>query len=104
MGKIPSIRILRTRVDMVGIPDLLELMIHWIENEPGRVHHIVNTGMHGIIEAHKDPEVAVIFDESDLLAPDGILVVLVAKFHGYNIKKQETGPDLLWRFSEVANH
>ena len=101
--KAPSIRILRTRVDMVGIPDVMELMANWIEVEPDQLHHIVNTGMHGIIEAHKDPSIASVLNAADLLAPDGILAILVARLHGYRLKKQDTGPGLLWRFSEIAN-
>ena len=50
----PSIRILETRVDMVGIPGIMDTMSRWIETEPDRVHHVVNTGMHGIMLAHKD--------------------------------------------------
>ena len=98
-----SIRILETRVDMVGIPDVMAIMSHWIDSEPDRIHHLVNTGMHGIMEAHKDKSFGASLDAAELLAPDGILAILVARFHGHRIKKQDTGPDLLWRFSEVAN-
>ena len=98
-----SIRILETRVDMVGIPDVMAIMSHWIDSEPDRMHHLVNTGMHGIMEAHKDKSFGASLDAAELLAPDGILAILVARFHGHRIKKQDTGPDLLWRFSEVAN-
>ena len=102
--KVPAIRILDTRVHMVQLPDVMALMAHWIETEPHRVHHVVNTGMHGIMEAHKDPAFGAILNSADLLAPDGILTILIARLHGYRIKKRETGPGLLWRFSEIANH
>ena len=101
--KVPAIRILDTRVDMVQMPDVMALMSHWIETEPHRLHHIVNTGMHGIMEAHKDPAFAVVLDSADLLAPDGVLAILVARIHGYRIKKRETGPELLWRFTQSAS-
>jgi len=100
---LQSIRILETRVDMVGIPGVIEAMSRWIEAEPDRVHHVVNTGMHGIMLAHKDRRFSETLDAADILAPDGILAILIARFRGYRIKKQDTGPDLLWRFSEVAN-
>jgi len=98
-----SIRILETRVDMVGIPDVVEVMARWIEEEPDRVHHVVNTGMHGIMLAHKDQRFLETLGAAEVLAPDGILAIIVARFHGHRIKKQDTGPDLLWKFSEVAN-
>ena len=101
--RVPAIRILDTRVDMVQMPEVMALMAHWIESEPHTLHHVVNTGMHGIMEAHKDPSMAAVLNAADLLAPDGILAILVARLHGYRLKKQDTGPDLLWRFSEIAN-
>jgi len=102
-NNVPSIRILGTRVDMVGTPDVMGIMADWIQLEPDRVHHVVNTGMHGIMEAHKDLAIAYALDAADLLAPDGILAILIARLHGYRLRKQDTGPDLLWRFTEIAN-
>jgi len=101
--EIPSFRILDTRVNKVRMTDVMELMARWIEEEPSRLHHIVNTGMHGIMAAHKNPAFGAVLDSVDLLAPDGILAILIARFHGYRLKKRDTGPDLLWRFSETAN-
>ena len=100
---IPSIRILGTRVDMIQTPEVMALMDRWIEGEPHQLHHVVNTGMHGIMEAHKDPSVASVLDAADVLAPDGILAIIVARFYGYRLRKLDTGPDLLWKFSEIAN-
>lgn len=98
-----SIRILDNRVDMIGISDLVEIMNGWIETEPDQVHHVVNTGMHGLIEAHRDKSFAAILERAEILAPDGILAVILSRLHGYNIKKQDTGPDLLRRFSVIAS-
>ena len=100
----PSIRILNTNVHMVKMDDVVSIMAHWIDTEPNRLHHVVNTGMHGIMAAHKDPAIRAVLNSVDLLAPDGILAVLIARIRGYQIKKQDTGPGLLWRFSETANH
>ena len=100
---VPSIQILGTKVHMVRIDDVVSIMADWIETEPDRVHHVVNTGMHGIMVARKDPAFASILNSAELLAPDGILAVTVARLHGYKLRKQDTGPDLLWRFSEIAN-
>ena len=100
---LPSIRILGTRVHMAPMPVVMAQMVRWIETESQRHHHIVNTGMHGIMEAHRDPEFKQILNSADLLAPDGILTILIARLHGYRISKRDTGPELLWRFSEIGN-
>ena len=97
--EIPSFRILDTRVNKVRMTDVMELMARWIEEEPSRLHHIVNTGMHGIMEAHKDPEFGAILNSADLLAPDGILAILVARLHGYRLTWTTAHPKI--KFFEV---
>ncbi|MFB3146016.1 MAG: WecB/TagA/CpsF family glycosyltransferase, partial [Nitrospirales bacterium] len=88
---------------MLRMDDVVSIMADWIESESDQLHHVVNTGMHGIMEAHKDEAFGGILNSVDLLAPDGILAILVARIHGYRIEKKETGPELLWRFSEAAH-
>ena len=87
---------------MVEIGDVVQLMDHWIETEPHKYHHVVNTGMHGIMEAHRNPKFKAIINAAEVFAPDGILVVLIARLRGFLIKKENTGPDLMWQFSEKA--
>ena len=102
-SRLPSVRILGNRVHMVEIPDVVQIMDRWIETEPQRSHHVVNSGMHGIMEAHRDPSFKAVLEAADLFAPDGILVLLVSRLRGFSIRKKHTGPDLLWHFAEVAS-
>lgn len=99
----PSICVLGTNVQMVEIPEVVSCMEHWIENERGVCHHVVNSGMHGLMEAHRDSNLRDIFGSADLLAPDGILIVLVARLRGFKLRKKNTGPDVLWKFARLAS-
>ena len=101
--QIPTLHILGTRVHVVEMPDAVRLMAHWIESEPNKFHHVVNTGMHGIMEAQKHPDLKEVLNSAELLAPDGILVVLLARFRGFPLRKKNTGPELMWEFSKTAN-
>ncbi len=102
--QIPFMRILGTRVHAVENPQVVELMAHWIETDHQRCHHVVNTGMHGIMEGHRDPEFKAILNAADLFAPDGVLVLMIARLRGHSLRKSNTGPQLMWDFSEVAGH
>ena len=102
--QFPLLRILGTRVHAVENPQVITLMERWIETDRQRCHHVVNTGMHGILEAHRDPKFKAILNAADLFAPDGILVLLIARLRGYPLKRRNTGPQLMWDFSEVAGH
>ena len=89
---------------MLEIPEVVSSMEHWIENDRDICHHVVNSGMHGLMEARKDPSLRRVFEDVDLFAPDGILMVIVARLLGFQIKKKNTGPDLLTEFARTANH
>jgi N-acetylglucosaminyldiphosphoundecaprenol N-acetyl-beta-D-mannosaminyltransferase len=101
-AEFSSIKILETRVHMAHMSDVINAMDYWIQSEPERLHHVINTGMHGIMEAHRDPQILNILNTADILAPDGILTVLVARLKGYKFSKKDTGPELLNKFCEVA--
>ena len=103
MIKPQTIRVLGTKIHMAEIDDVCSYMETILEIEPGISHHFVNTGMHGLMEAYRDPEIRRIFEAVEMFAPDGILVVLLAKLRGFRIKKENTGPNLLWEFSRRSN-
>ena len=87
---------------MANISDVIKAMDYWIQTEPERLHHVVNTGMHGIMEGHRNPQILNILNTADILAPDGILTILIARLNGYKLRKKDTGPELLNKFCEVA--
>lgn len=88
---------------MVEIQEIIGIMDRWISEETDKYHHIINSGMHGIMEAHKDPCLKLIMNSAELFAPDGILMVVVARIRGFRLRKRNTGPQLLWEFGHVAN-
>jgi N-acetylglucosaminyldiphosphoundecaprenol N-acetyl-beta-D-mannosaminyltransferase len=99
----PSIQVLGTKVHMVEIPEVLARMQHWIENEHETCHHLVNSGMHGVMAAHRDSRLKETFKSVDLFAIDGILMIMVARTRGFKIRKKNTGPDTLWEFARIAS-
>ena len=94
----PAICILGARVHMVEIPEVVSIMGRWIQSERGQFHQLVNTGMHGIMEAHRDHTFKTIVNSSALFVPDGILVSVIARLKGYRIRKSKTGPELMLEF------
>ena len=101
--KIPSIEVLGSKVHMIQIPEVVELMSHWIEKESQKCHWIIVTGMHGIMEAHKDPEFKDIVNSTDLFVPDGISLIWVARYLGFPLRKRVSGPDLMEEFFKAAS-
>lgn len=78
-------------------------MERWVKSEPDVCHYVVNTGMHGLITAHRDGSFKHILNSADLFAPDGILVTTIVRLRGFSIKRGNTGPALMFEFSKIAN-
>ena len=98
----PQIKVLGSRVHMVQMDQVLEVMEQWIrENGPNK--YIVASGMHGIMEAHKDPQFKEIVNSADLFVADGISLVWAARLRGHSLKKRVSGPTLMSRFLELAH-
>ena len=99
-----------TRMDFLGIKintikmsEVLEKMSFWIKNEPHKLHWIVVTGMHGIVEAEKHADFKYIISNADLFVPDGISLIWFARCKGIIIKKRIGGADLMLEFFKTAN-
>ncbi|THI88246.1 MAG: WecB/TagA/CpsF family glycosyltransferase [Nitrospira sp. CG24A] len=101
---IQQIRILGIPVHMVQIPDVVALMTHWIAHQRDRMHWVVVADMHAIIEAHKRPEFRSKIETSDLIVPDGISLIKVARRKGVPLKTRVTGTDLMKAFFAHHQH
>lgn len=103
-GGLQHTTILGSRVHMVQIPEVLNIMETWIQHERIKCHQIIVTGMHGIIEGHKDPGFRHILNSADLFVPDGISVTWIGRRRGFPLKARACGADLMRAFFQLANH
>jgi N-acetylglucosaminyldiphosphoundecaprenol N-acetyl-beta-D-mannosaminyltransferase len=76
-------------------------MERWI-GEGSRGHSIAATGMHGLVEAQHDPEFKKILNATDLVVPDGMPLVWLARRRGYRLPQRVYGPDLMMTFCQRA--
>ena len=95
------------RVDVLGVgisaidPDAaLAEITRWIVE--GREHYVCVTGVHGVMEAQRDPELLRIHNDSGLTTPDGMPMVWAARFAGCRNVQRVYGPDLMLAVCERA--
>jgi N-acetylglucosaminyldiphosphoundecaprenol N-acetyl-beta-D-mannosaminyltransferase len=62
----------------------------------------VVTGMHGVVEATKDPEFKDLVNSADLFVPDGISLVWVSRLRGRPLKRRVSGADLMWECLKLS--
>ena len=96
-----SIRVLGVHVDMLQIPEVVSQMERWI-GEHGRCRCVVVTGMHGVMEARRDPDFKALVNSADLFVPDGMSLIWTARRRGFQLKKRVSGSDLMWEFFKLA--
>lgn len=61
----------------------------------GRTGYVTITGVHGVMESRRDPELQKIHNRSFLSTPDGMPMVWIGKWMGYDEIDRVYGPDLM---------
>ncbi len=95
--KIPRFRVLGINVNAVQIPSVIAQIEEWIR-ERSACHLIAVTGMHGVTEAQHDDYFKRILNSADLVVPDGMPLVWVARKYGYHLRRRVYGPELMQTF------
>lgn len=89
--------VLGVGVSAVQIPQVIEILERWIM-ERSRPHYVAVTGMHGITEAQYDPRFRSILRAADLVVPDGMPLVWIGRWRGFQLRRRVYGPELMATF------
>src|SRR5215467_7241510 len=93
----PSFRVLGVPVHAVQIPDVITSIHQWIASgSKGR--YIAVTSMHGVAESRCDESFSLALNSADLVVPDGMPLVWLARWHGHPLKRRVYGPELMQTF------
>jgi N-acetylglucosaminyldiphosphoundecaprenol N-acetyl-beta-D-mannosaminyltransferase len=89
-----------SRVDVLGIgvsvinPEVALSEIHrWVEGRERQ--YVCVTGVHGVMESQRDPELLEIHNASGMTTPDGMPLVWCARYAGAKSIERVYGPDLM---------
>src|ERR1700683_4803335 len=95
----PSFRVLGVRIDAVKTFEAVARMERLIETSK-TCSYVAVTGMHGIAEAQQDPGFREILNQADLVVPDGMPLVWLARWHRHPIRRRVCGSDLMEAFCQ----
>jgi N-acetylglucosaminyldiphosphoundecaprenol N-acetyl-beta-D-mannosaminyltransferase len=85
--------VLGVGVDAVNLPlaaDMLETAV-----ESGNGGYVCVTGIHGVMEAQRNPRFKKVLDDAMLVVPDGMPTVWVGRWEGFRNMGRVFGPDLM---------
>ena len=97
---IPRVDVLGVGVSAIDMPMALEEIERWIVD--GEAHYVCVTGVHGVMECQRDPELLRIHNESGLTTPDGMPMVWAGHRAGAAGMERVYGPDLMLALAERA--
>jgi N-acetylglucosaminyldiphosphoundecaprenol N-acetyl-beta-D-mannosaminyltransferase len=92
-----AFKVLGVCVNAVQIPDVVTRMEEWI-TERDECHFIAVTGMHGVVEAQRDPGFKKVLNSADLVVPDGMPLVWLGRQYGKSLERRVYGPELMCTF------
>ena len=101
-NKNKLISICGMKIDMVQIPEVVQIMEDWIIQKRSG-NYIVVSNAYDVMMSKNNPEVKKAVNNSSLSVPDGISLVLLARIYDYYLRKRVYGPDLMLEFLKIAN-
>ena len=91
--RFPTATLLDIGIDAVNMQQAIDHVA--AELASARKGYVCLAGVHGVMEAHRDPELAEIFAGATLVAPDGMPTVWVGRHQGHAQMQRVAGPDLM---------
>lgn len=87
-------------IDAVDWPSALDRIARWAAARESRVVCICNA--HSVVTARRDPDFARVIADADLATPDGAPLAWLMRLLGSTGQQRINGPDLMWRYCELA--
>jgi N-acetylglucosaminyldiphosphoundecaprenol N-acetyl-beta-D-mannosaminyltransferase len=92
--------ILGVKVSAINL-DLAEANVEtWIAT--GAHNYVCVTGVHGIMESRRDPELRKIHNRAGMVTPDGMPLVWLSRIGGHPAVTRVYGPDLMLRLFQAS--
>jgi len=87
------VNVLGVGISAINMTTALASIESWIARR--RRHYVCITGVHGVMESQRDPEVRRIHNAAGLVTPDGMPMVWLLRAGGHRSADRVYGPDLM---------
>ena len=90
----PRVNVLGVGVDAIDMPQAIERIVNAAKSPTGG-EYVCVTGVHGVMEAQRDPKLREILNRSLETTPDGMPMVWLGRLAGHRRMRRVYGPDLM---------
>lgn len=98
---LPRVNILGVAVSVITLRDAIGAIEGWVKTR-SRCRYVCITGVHGVIESQSDPILRAIHNRADLVTPDGMPLVWMARRLGRSGIGRVYGPDLMRELTDLS--
>ena len=84
---VPFYEVLGIRVNLTTVDEVVSIIDEWIAMKSG-CKFIIATGMHGVVEAQRNPYFRKVINSAGLFVPDGFSLVAIARLKGLKIRSR----------------
>ncbi|MEJ1978049.1 MAG: WecB/TagA/CpsF family glycosyltransferase [Acetobacteraceae bacterium] len=92
-GLNDRVNILGVQVSAITMEDATAAFATWIRDRTP--HYVCITGVHGVMESQRDPELKSIHNCAGMVTPDGMPLVWMSHWLGFRRVERVYGPDLM---------
>jgi N-acetylglucosaminyldiphosphoundecaprenol N-acetyl-beta-D-mannosaminyltransferase len=92
--------VLGVRISAINMAQAVDLTAEWIE--AGRPGYVCVAGVHGVMEAYRDPELLRIFNRAAICTPDGMPMTWVGRLQGFGHMGRVFGPDFMMEICRLS--
>ena len=97
---IPRVDVLGVGISAIDMGQAVAEITRWVGD--AEQHYVCVTGVHGVMEARRDPELQRIHNASGLTTPDGMPMVWAGRWAGVAHMQRVYGPDLMLAVCQLA--
>jgi N-acetylglucosaminyldiphosphoundecaprenol N-acetyl-beta-D-mannosaminyltransferase len=92
--------LLGVKVSAINMHGAIDLADQWITE--GRSGYVCVTGVHGIMEAYRDPKLREILNHAVINTPDGMPMSWVGRLQGFTDMDRVYGPDFMFSMCQLS--
>lgn len=93
-NNLPAYSLLGSRINAVQYDQILAQMQVWI-NSHNHGRYVVVANTHVVMESRQNPGLRQAVDQADMVIPDGMPLVVAARWRGFPLRRRADGPGLL---------
>jgi N-acetylglucosaminyldiphosphoundecaprenol N-acetyl-beta-D-mannosaminyltransferase len=99
-ASIPRVDVLGVGISAIDMEKAVAEITRWVDD--GERHYVCVTGVHGVMESRRDPDLRRIHNASGLTTPDGMPMVWAGRRAGVAHMRRVYGPDLMLAVCALA--